>query len=170
VLTTRDERCSEWTIAEAIPLALGERAYGNIQAIGWRYCGVDAVGYERRTVLAGGPFLMALKAIASAVGNHRRRAEAQRLAEPQWRSLGTLQIVVTSHRLLVWHQGAWSSVWLAAITNGRLDAAQATLDLFFEADPPYRLAGEGVTDLAVFLDAVLSQRSTVRDHVRVAAG
>jgi hypothetical protein len=59
--------------------------------------------------------------------------------------------VVAADRLLVWHDGRWSSVWYAGITNVRFDPTNWTLDLFFEADPPYRLSGPAAPALNVVL-------------------
>ncbi len=75
----------------------------------------------------------------SAFGNRQVRQAAERAAAPQWRSLGPLRIVVTSDRLLMWFEHAWWSVWLSAITDVRRDPGNSLLDLFFDADPPYRL-------------------------------
>jgi hypothetical protein len=136
---------------EGVPLEAGEATYAELRATGWRYFGLGGVFYERRTVLAGGPFVMAMTALASAVGNHRRRQAAERLAAPQWRPLGPLRVVVTSARLLVRHEQAWSSVWFSGTCDLRLDPPRQALDLFFEGDPPYRLAGPGVPALGVML-------------------
>jgi hypothetical protein len=136
---------------EGVPLEAGEVAYADLSAVGWRYFGLDAVSYERRTVLFGGPYVMAIAALASAIGNGRRRRDAEQLAAPQWRPLGMLRIVATSARLLVWHERAWWSVWYAGINDLRIDRSQTVLDLFFDADPPYRLAGPGMPVLGVAL-------------------
>lgn len=154
---TTDERLLHPANVEGSSLTTGESVHAELQATGWRYYAVDSVAYERRILLAGGPFLMALTAIVSAVGNHRRRAAAERVAAAQWRPLGPLRIVVTSDRLLVWHQGAWWSVWLAAVTNVCFERAHESLDLYFEGDVPYRLVGPQVPALALLLDAVVSE-------------
>lgn len=77
------------------PLDPGEVAYSAMAAHGWRYCAID-VPYEQRTLMFGGPVLLAATGIASFVASRRRRREAERLAAPQWRPLGALCIVVTS--------------------------------------------------------------------------
>lgn len=138
------------TITDA-PLAPGERAYADLHAIGWRYFGLDDVSYERRTLLVGGPYVMVMAMLVTAVGNRRRRREAERAAVPQWRPLGWLRVVVTSDRLVVWHANAWWSIWYGAITQIRSDLTMSAVDLFFEADPPYRLVGPSVPALAVVL-------------------
>lgn len=134
-----------------LPLEPGESAYADLHASGWRYFALDQLAYERRTLLVGGPFLMGLTGIVSAIGNSRRRRDAERVAAPQWRPLGQLRIVVTSQRLLVWFDQVWWSVWYSAIADIRPDPANSCLDLYFEADPPYRLVGPHVPALCVVL-------------------
>src|SRR5258708_171907 len=103
----RDGARLEPRTIEGLPLNTDELTYADLDASGWRYVGFDSVFYERRTLLAGGPFVMAMTALASAIGNHRRRQAAELLAAPQWRPLGPVRVVVTSERLLVWHEQAW---------------------------------------------------------------
>lgn len=134
-----------------VPLGPGEVGYAELCAKGWRYYGLEDVWYEHCAVLIGGPIMMALIAVLSAATNRRRRNEAERIAEPQWRPLGSLGVVVTSERLLVWHAGAWSSVSYNSIEGVRLHEGVDQLDLYFACDPPYRLAGQGLEAVAVVL-------------------
>lgn len=143
---------------ECAALRPGELGYADVRAMGWRYCGIDDVGYEHRTVLVGGPLLMSITGVASVLGNQRRRHEAERAAAPQWRPLGPLRVVVTSDRLLVWHDSAWWSVWFDAVVDIRSDPVNGTIDLFFDADPPYRLAGQHMLSLDVMLRHAVSKR------------
>lgn len=136
---------------EGVPIAPGELAFADLSACGWRYYALGEVFYQRRMFLFGGPLLMALTGMASALGNSRRRQAAERAAAPQWRPLGSLRIIVTSERLLVWFDQAWWSVWYSAITDIRSDPANSSLDLLFETDPPYRLVGPHIPALAVVL-------------------
>ncbi len=148
---------------EGVPFGAGEVAYADLWAGGWRYFGLDSVLYERRTILAGGPYLMAITALGSAIGNRRRRRAAVQLAAPQWRSLGLLRVVVTSDRLLVWHQQAWWSVWFSGICDLRVDGSSETIDLFFEHEPPYRLAGPGVSALGIMLRHAMTWAERLRN-------
>lgn len=144
-------------VASPLLLDWGEVAHAELDAYGWRFEATE-VRYEQQTVLAGGgPLLFGL----TAVGNRRAREAAARLAAPQWRPLGPLRVVTTNQRLLVFHQGAWASVWLGAIRqlHPMLDAQR--LELVFDDDPPYALAGPWVPYLAVVMTAVLAaQRGT----------
>ncbi len=155
---------------DGLPLGSDEDAFADLQASGWRHYALDQIAYERRTLLLGGPYLMALTGIASAIGNHRGRQAAEQAAAPRWRPLGPLRIVVTSQRLLVWFEQSWCSVWYSAITDIRPDPAGWALDIFFEEDPPYRLVGAQVALLAVILggrldaDAGPRLQSTVDLH------
>lgn len=144
---------------DGLPLEAGEHAFADLHASGWRHYALDQVAYERRTILFGSPFLIALTGIASAIGNTRGRQAAERAAAPQWRPLGPLRIVVTSQRLLVWFEQAWWSVWSSAITDMRLDPASRCLDLYFAADPPYRLVGSQIPALAVMLAHEIRDKS-----------
>ena len=144
---------------EDAPLDPGEEAYADLLAHGWRYYAID-VQYEHRTVMFGGPLLLATTGLASLVANRRRRHEAHCLAAPQWRPLGWLRVLVTSCRLLVLRDGAWHSVWYAAVTDVRSTPASVTLDLAFAIDPPYRLVGPGLCSLAPFLVASTSASTT----------
>lgn len=144
---------------QGVPFEPGELAFADLHVSGWRHYALDQVAYERRTILFGSPFLIALTGIASAIGNTRGRQAAERAAAPQWRPLGPLRIVVTSQRLLVWFEQAWWSVWSSAITDMRLDPASRCLDLYFAADPPYRLVGSQIPALAVMLAHEIRDKS-----------
>ena len=133
------------------PLQVDEHAFAVVTLDGWRYVGQPDCAYERRAVLVGRPALLTACAVASALGNWRRRNAAQRAAAPQWRPLGVLRVVVTGERLLVWHECSWWSVWLSTITGMTIDAQTGALDLFFVDDPPYRLAGPGAEQVAAYL-------------------
>lgn len=69
---------------------------------------------------------------------------------------GGLRVVATNQRLLVFHQGAWASVWLPAIRQLHPFLEAQRLELVFEDDPPYALAGPWVPYLAVVMTAVLA--------------
>ena len=142
---------------EGLPLLDGELAYADLEAHGWRFHALD-VPYEQRTVMVGGPLLMAVTGLASALGNRRRRIEADRIAAPQWRPLGQLRVVVTSDRLLVWHRGAWWSVWYSAIVDVRGGSGSEWIDLTLDGDHPYRLARSGVTSIGVVLSHLVTCR------------
>lgn len=134
----------------------GEVVYAEFDAVGWRLFGLD-VEYERRMVWFGGPLLMLCTAVGSVLGNRRRRRAAEQLAAQQWRPLGPLRLAVTARRLLVWHAGAWWSVWFDAVVGAQLDSAEQ-LDLFFADDAPYRLGGPDVPALAALLIELAEER------------
>lgn len=142
---------------DGLPLLDDEHAYAEVDATAWRWVALS-VAYEQRALLVGGPLLMCTTGILSAVANGRRRREAERSAAPQWRALGPVRVVATDRRLLVWHLGAWWSVWFDAVSGVHPDLAAHRLDLTFGHDAPYRLEGPAVPLLAVAL-AWLWQRS-----------
>jgi hypothetical protein len=148
-------------VASPVLVDPGEVAHAELDAYGWRFEAAEVL-YEQRTVLAGGgPLLFGLTAAATAVGNRRAREAAAHHAAPRWRPLGPLRVVATNQRLLVLHQGAWASVWFEAIRQLHPVLEERRLELVFEDDPPYALAGPWVPYLAVVMTAVLAaQRGT----------
>jgi len=135
-----------------------ELLHADVAAHGWRYCAADVAYAEPHAVVIGGPLLFGLVAAGSAVARRRARREAEALAAAQWRPLGPLRILATDRRLLVWHEGAWASVWYHAMRELRPDLDADRLDLTFEADPPYSLAGPWVPYLAVVVATCLATR------------
>lgn len=142
-------------------IACGEVVHGEVFAYGWRFEDAEVL-YEQRSLLAGGgPLLFGLTAAATAIGNRRAREAAAREAAPQWRPLGWLRVVATNQRLVVFHRGAWASVWFEAIRQLHPVLEAQRLELLFEDDPPYALAGPWVPYLTVVMTAALAnQRDT----------
>lgn len=137
-------------IVRDLLLPVGEHAYADFWATGWRY-EAAVVPYERRTVVVGGPWMALATWAASALGNRRRRASAEATSAPQWRPLGQIRVVVTSSRLLVLHGGAWWSVWYLEITGLQATPDGRTVDLGFRADPPYRLLTTAAPELVTVI-------------------
>lgn len=111
-----------------------------VAVYGWRYESVE-VTYERKTLMAGGPLLFVLSGAVSALRNRSARRAAETEAAPRWRPLGPLTVLPTTHRLLVWHQSGWWSVWYSAIENATCDGQRLCLQ-FLDAGPPYLLVGD----------------------------
>ena len=141
------------------PVALdpGEVLHAEVSAHGWRFHGVYIAYTEHGFVGVGGLAMLGLTTAATAVGNQRARAEAERLAAPQWRPLGEVPILATNHRLLVWHEYRWESVWLAGISHLVPSPAEHRLELLFAdvEDPPYALSGPWVPYLTVVMSVLL---------------
>jgi hypothetical protein len=144
-------------IPSPVLLDAGEVLHADLAAEGWRFEGADISYTVPRVVAVGGPFVFGLTAAGGAAARRRARREAEALAAPQWRPLGTLQILATDRRLLVWFEGAWASVWYQAIREFRPDLEAARLDLTFDDDPPYHLAGAWVPLLTVIMTTVLAR-------------
>lgn len=158
-------------LASPVLLDAGEVLHADVAADGWRYHAVDITYMEPRVVALGGPLMFGLAAAVSAVARRRARREAEALAAPQWRPLGALRSLATDRRLLVWHEGAWASVWYDAIRELHPDLEAARLDMTFDNDPPYCLAGPWVPYLTVIVTTVLAAqrgveptRAAVRAH------
>jgi hypothetical protein len=122
----------------------------------WRYVGLDVIYTRRQGVTLAGPIALSFTALATRIGNRRTRDEAGRLAAPQWRPLGHVPVMATSHRLLVLYEGRWASVWYNAIRQMRPALAQGRLELFFDEDAPYLLQGTSVPYLAVVIASALA--------------
>lgn len=145
-------------LASTVLLDPGEILHADVGAFGWRFQAMD-VFYEQPRILAvGGPVLFAAASIGAASARRRARAEAERLAAPQWRSLGELRLLATDRRLLVWFEGAWASVWYDGIRELHPDLEQHRVTMLFDDDPPYALAGPWVPYLTVILTACLAAR------------
>ena len=143
-------------IASPVLLDAGEVLHADLPAEGWRSHEADITYVAPRVVAIGGPLMFGLTAAGSAVARRRARHEAEALAAPQWRPLGALRVLVTDRRLLVWHKGAWASVWYGVIREFRPDLAVDRLDMTFESDPPYCVAGAWVPYLTVIVTTVLA--------------
>lgn len=136
----------------------GEVLHADLWADGWRFLAMDVFYDEPRVVAFGGPLLFATTALAAGSARRRARAEAERLAAPQWRSLGGLRILATERRLLVWFEGAWASVWYAGIREMHPDLSARRVTMTFDDDPPYALAGPWVPYLVVVMTTCMVGR------------
>ena len=144
------------TIPSPVLLDAGEVLHADLPAHGWRFHEADVTYVAPHVIAIGGPLMFGLTAAGSAVARRRARQQAEALAAPQWRPLGALRILVTDRRLLVWHKGAWASVWYSVIREFRPDLTVGRLDMTFESDPPYCLAGPWVAYLTVIVTTLLA--------------
>ncbi|HWL41560.1 MAG TPA: hypothetical protein VNQ73_01355 [Ilumatobacter sp.] len=142
-------------VSSPVALDPSETARAYVPAWGWRFHGVDVAYTEHCFLALGGLAMFGLTAAATAAGNRRARAEAERLAAPQWRPLGELPILATDRRLLVFHESAWASVWLAGVRELVPSPDERQLVMHFDDDPPYGLCGPWVPYLTVVVSALL---------------
>lgn len=156
-------------VASTVLLDPGEVLHADVEAFGWRFQAMDVFYEEPRVLTVGGPLLFAAASIGAASARRRARAEAERVAAPQWRSLGELRVLATDRRLLVWFEGAWASVWYDGIRELHPDLEQHRVTMLFDDDPPYALAGPWVPYLTVVLTACLAARRGT-DAVAAALG
>lgn len=133
-----------------LPLCPGEDAYAEVDVEVWRWLAAEAV-YERRSVMLGGPALMAATALACAAVNRRRRLDAERAARPQWRALGVVRAVVTDRRLILRHEGSWWSVPFEDVRTWDVEAAGRSLTLTLHEGAPYHFAGDGAPLLSLVI-------------------
>jgi hypothetical protein len=156
-------------LTSTVLLDPGEILHADVGAFGWRFQAIDVFYEEPRILAFGGPVLFAAASIGAASARRRARAEAERLAAPQWRSLGELRVLATDRRLLVWFEGAWASVWYDGIREMHPDLEQHRVTMLFDDDPPYALAGPWVPYLTVVLTTCLAARRGT-DAVAAALG
>lgn len=145
-------------LASTLLLDPGEVLHADLGAVGGRFQAMDVVYDEPRVLAFGGPVLFAAASIGAASARRRARADAERLAAPQWRSLGSLRVLATDRRLLVWFEGAWASVWYDGIRELHPDLVNDQVTMLFDDDPPYALAGPRVPYLTVIMTACLANR------------
>lgn len=134
----------------------GEVLHADIAADGWRFHAVEITYEVPHVVAVAGPLMFGVVTAAGAVARRRARRVAEALAIPQWRPLGPLRVLATDRRLLVSHDAAWASVWYHAIREVRPHMDSGRLDLTFDDDPPYSLAGPWVPYLAVVVTTILA--------------
>lgn len=143
-------------LVSPVGLEVGEVLHATGDADAWRFQGLDVPYVQRRGFAIGGLITFGVTAAATAAANRRARVDAEQMATPQWRPLGHIAVMATSHRLLVLHEGAWASVWYESIRQMRPALSEGRLELFFEDDPPYLLQGPAVPYLAVVLATALA--------------
>jgi len=146
------------SLSSPVLLDPGEVLHADLNALGWRFQAMDVLYEEPRVLAFGRPVLFTAASIGAASARRRARAEAERLAAPQWRSLGSLRVLATDRRLLVWFEGAWASVWYDGIRELHPDLTNERVTMLFDDDPPYALAGPWVPYLAVIMTACLANR------------
>jgi hypothetical protein len=148
-------------------LGPGEFQYAHLQPHCSRYLANRATAYNQSTVLGLGSLgTLTLTALASAAWNSHRRRKTAMEAAAQWRSLGWLDVVVTSTRLLVLEDLAWRSVWFDRIVQlvPRRDGRR--LDVLFEEFPALRLDGPPVPLLAILLHHLVNEGQQAGSETR----
>lgn len=145
-------------LASPVLLDADEDLHADLGVFGWRFQAMDVLYEEPRVLAFGGPLLLAAASMTAASARRRARADAERLAAPQWRSLGALRVLATDRRLLVWFKGTWASVWYDGIHEMQPGLGHSRLTILFDDDPPYALAGPWVPYLTVILTACLAAR------------
>jgi hypothetical protein len=143
-------------LSSPVLLGAGEVLHAEAVIAGWRFHAAEVV-VEHRRLVGTGLFTFGVAAALNSIGGRRAREEAERLAAPRWRSLGSMPVLATNQRLLLLHEGAWASVWYSAIRQVLPRPGEHRLELVFEDDPPYLLAGEWVPFLTVVIVTVLAR-------------
>jgi hypothetical protein len=143
-------------LSSPVLLEAGEVLHAEAVIAGWRFHAAEMI-VEHRRLVGTGLFTFGVAAALNSIEGRRAREEAERLAAPQWRSLGSMPVLATNQRLLLLHEGAWASVWYSAIRKALPRPDEHQLELTFEEDPPYLLAAERVPYLTVVIVTVLAR-------------
>jgi hypothetical protein len=104
------------------PLGPGETAHARFAPVGVSGYFGESGEYRRSFFLIGGPVGLALTGAASVARNAERKAAARRAAVPRWHRLGSVDVVVTSQRLVVSASEQSSSFWHAQSSPLQLTA------------------------------------------------
>jgi hypothetical protein len=116
------------------------------------------VEYSTGYVWGGGLVASAVGLAASAASNAAAKNRAERMAQPQWRHLGSLPVVATNQRLLVMIDQQWSRFELPDLVSLHLDLGQWAMQLHFEGVPPLLMRGPWAPWLTVVISASLYGR------------
>jgi hypothetical protein len=142
-------------IETSLHLADDEIMHAGINADCSWYGDTEATYQHRRFLVFGGIGTLGLTAAASAIGNHRRRNTAAALSRPQWRSLGSISVLLTSRRILLTIDDTFTSVWLDDILQATPAADGQRLELTCRDHPPFSIHGDWVPYFTVALSHLL---------------
>ena len=149
-------RCRSWPVrSSSAPARL---LHAQLDANGWRFHAVDVVVEQRRLLAYGW----------AAHVRHRCSGELDREQAGAWRRpsdsqrrsggrSGRCRCSPPTSGCSSFHEGEWASVWYSAIRQIVPSVDDCRLELIFEDDPPYLLAGEWVPYLTVIITAVLAE-------------
>jgi len=142
----------------------GERAlfHGGVDYA--RLYGGDG-SYSTTGLLAlGSPAFMIGAFAAAGVINHRRKSRARREAAVVWRDQQRGIVIATNQRVLVHHDGGWSTYAYGAITEYYPDPPNATLTLGFGPNAaPMSLSGPPTLTLSVLVAAATQGERWTQD-------
>lgn len=101
--------------AAATGLGPGEIAHIDFRGVSLSGHFGEETEYRPSFLLVGGPVGLAVTGAASLAHNSAKKAEARRAAVPRWHMLGSVDVLMTSQRLLVTANGQTGSFWYAEI-------------------------------------------------------
>jgi hypothetical protein len=146
--------------AARMQLGPGEVAHARVAPVEVEgYFGEDT-DYRPSFFLIGGPVGLAVTGAASLAHNASKKAEAERAAVPRWHRLGTADVVVTSHRLLLAANGQTGSFWYAETGPLQMAAGGMPAVQFQATGRPFlRLQSPWAAVLYVFVHYLVDGRA-----------
>lgn len=144
-------------IETSLHLADDEIMHAGINADCSWYGDTEVTYQHRRFLVFGGIGTLGLAAAASAIGNQRRRNAAAALSRPQWRSLGSIPVLLTSRRILLTTDDTFTTVWLDDILQATPSADHRHLELTCQSHPLLSIHGDWVPYFTVALSHLRQQ-------------
>ncbi|RCK68765.1 hypothetical protein DT076_14380 [Desertihabitans brevis] len=147
-----------------VTLRPGENACYDVILRYARFYGTD-VSYQHGSTFAfGRPGFVAAAVAATAIGNHRRRAAAQRMAAAQWRETQLTRVVVTDQRVVCDLGGRWLTFDYTAMSAVWPDVSGDAFVAAFHATEPLLLDGPASDVVSVLALAALHGPQGLREH------
>jgi hypothetical protein len=154
-------------VATGLRLEPDETAFARTSVWTARYYAQPGAPYDRTTLLGLGSLgTITVTAIGSATRNSHQRRQADRAAATQWRPAGWSGAVVTSRRLLLLPEGAWTSIRYPRILQLDPRPERQQLDLLFEDAPALRCEGPSVPLVTVLFFYLLHRREVALPELR----
>ncbi len=154
-------------VATGLRLEPGETAFVRTQVQAARYCSRPGTPYPRTTLLGLGSLgALTVTAVGSAVWNSHQRRRAERQSAAQWRPTGWTDTVVTSGRLLLRHEGCWTSIWFPHIIELQPWPDGQRLDLLVHEGPALRIEGPSLPLVTVMLFYLLHHQEVALPELR----
>ncbi|WP_114560147.1 hypothetical protein [Desertihabitans aurantiacus] len=147
-----------------VTLRPGENACYDLTLRYARFYGTD-VSYQHGSTFAfGRPGFVAAAVAATAIGNHRRRAAAQRMATAQWRETQLTRVVVTDQRVVCDLGGRWLTFDYATMSAVWPDVSGNAFVAAFHTTEPLLLGGPASNVVSVLALAALHGPQGLREH------
>ncbi|MGH2965124.1 MAG: hypothetical protein ACRDMH_07060 [Solirubrobacterales bacterium] len=145
-------------ISGSITLPAGELLYAQAEVECFQHVPVDIDYREPGLFVFGDPDFVAGALLTALFLRHRRRRQLKKLAAPQWRSVDSGTLYLTSRRLVLQGQQGWVNFWFQpTLRESQLDSK--TLSLSFDDAPPTRFVTPEAPRLFVLLRRLVNHET-----------